>query len=292
MAPPIVILGCGYVGSRIARAALAEGRAVRVCGRSTGKLAPLGAAGAEVKFTDAAVPKHLTTALASMHGATVVYSIPPVTSLPPGNAMRAALQAAYGAGAGCFVYFSSSGLYGDTPDDESWIDEDTPLDVSDTAMANVRSDEAAIEQFGTDKLRWCILRLAPVYGPGGRGIRSKLRAGTYRILDEGQHVTSRVYVDDVVRVVAAVEARAQSGARYLVADDTPTTQREYATWLCERTGLPFPPSRAIHEQGKARAAHRNRKIRNARMTAELGITLAYPSFRDGEAAIEAEEAAG
>jgi len=41
-----------------------------------------------------------------------------------------------------------------------------------------------------------------------------------------------------------------------------------------------------------RILHRNRKIRNARMTAELGITLAYPSFRDGEAAIEAEEAAG
>ena len=38
----------------------------------------------------------------------------------------------------------------------------------------------------------------------------------------------------------------------------------------------------------ARAAHRNRKIRNAKLKAELGITLKYPSFREGEAAIEAE----
>ena len=69
---PLVILGCGYVGSRLARAALAAGRPVRVCGRSTGKLAPLGALGAEVKYVDAAIPKQLVTVMSGMAGATVV----------------------------------------------------------------------------------------------------------------------------------------------------------------------------------------------------------------------------
>jgi hypothetical protein len=50
----------------------------------------------------------------------------------------------------------------------------------------------------------------------------------------------------------------------------------------------MPPSRPIIETGAARVAHRNRKIRNAKMKAELGVTLQYPSFRDGEAAIESE----
>ena len=72
----LVILGCGYVGSRIARAALAEGRSVRVCSRSTGRLQPLGELGAEVKFVDASTPRTFTSVLASAHGATVVYSIP------------------------------------------------------------------------------------------------------------------------------------------------------------------------------------------------------------------------
>ena len=139
----LVILGCGYVGSRIARTALAEGRSVRVCSRSTGRLQPLGELGAEVKFVDASTPKSFTSVLASAHGATVVYSIPPITALPPGHAMRAALQAAYGGGAGCFVYFSSCGLYGDSPDDDTWVDENTPL-AADAAMQNVLSDEREI----------------------------------------------------------------------------------------------------------------------------------------------------
>lgn len=284
---PLIILGCGYVGARLARAALAEGRAVRVCARGTGRLAPLGELGAQVKYLDAGVPRQLGPVMSGLPGATVVYSIPPVASLPPGQAIRAALQAAYGAGAGCFVLFSSSGLYGSQPDDEVWIDEDTPVATDDPAMNNVKSDELEVERCSFERLRTVILRLAPVYGPG-RGLRERIRKGEFRLLDDGQHATSRIHVDDVARVVFAAEARAPRGARYLVADDEPTTQGEYTRWLCERLGLPLPPSRQIFEPGKPRVAHRNRRIRNTRLKQELGVELRYPSFRDGEAAIEAE----
>jgi len=287
---PIVILGCGYVGTRIARAALAEGRPVRACARSTGRLAPLGELGVQVKYLDGGVPKGFTAALNGMAGATVVYSIPPVTSLPPGQAMRAALQAAYGVGAGCFIYLSSAGLYGAQPDDDVWIDEDTPVAYDDPPMSNVRSDEDTILESGFPALRTVILRLAPVYGPG-RGVRQRLRRNEYRLLDEGQHAISRIHIDDVVRVVFAAEQHAPTHARYLVADDEPTTQGEYARWLCERMGLPLPPSRSMFQPGAPRAAHRNRRIRNDRLKRALGLELRYPSFREGEAAIEAEEAA-
>ena len=284
----LVILGCGYLGSRIARAALAEGRPVRVCARSTGRLAPLGALGAEVKFVDASMPKQLTLALASVPGATVIYAIPPVGGLPPGVAMRAALQAAYGGGATCFIYFSSSGLYGAAPDDDVGIDEDTPVVHDDAPMRNVFSDEEEIGRADFDRLRTVILRIAPVYG-GGRGVRVRMRKGDYRILDDGQHVTSRIHIDDLVRVVFAAEARAPRGARYLVADDEPTTQGDYARWLSEHLGLPMPASRALFEPGGTRVAHRNRRFRNAKMKADLGVTLAYPSYREGEAQIDLEE---
>ena len=285
---PLVILGCGYIGDRLARAALAAGRQVRVCARSTGRLAPLAALGAEVKYVDAGIPKQLPPILGGFHGATVVYSIPPVTALPPGMAMRAALQAAYGVGAGCFIHFSSSGLYGAGPDDEVWIDEDTPTTRDDPAMANVLTDEAAIENSGFDRLRTVILRLAPVYGPG-RGMRARLRKGEFRILDDGEHATSRIHVDDAVRVVFAAEERAPAKSRFLVADDEPTTQGDYARWLTDRMGLPMPPSKPMFEPGGARSTHRNRKIRNTLMKTTLGIELRYPSYREGEAAIEAEE---
>jgi nucleoside-diphosphate-sugar epimerase len=287
---PLIILGCGYVGSRLARAALADGRTVRVCARSTGRLTPLGALGAQVKYVDAGIPKQLGPALSSLAGATVVYSIPPVAALPPGQAIRAALQAAYGAGAACFVMFSSSGLYGSQPDDEVWIDEDTPIAHDDPAMNNVHSDELEVERCKFERLRTVTLRLAPVYGPG-RGLRERLRKREFRLLDDGQHATSRIHVDDVARVVFAAEARAPAGSRYLVADDEPTTQRQYTEWLCERMAIALPPSRQMFEPGAPRVAHRNRRIRNTRLKQELEIELRYPTFRDGEAAIEAELAA-
>jgi nucleoside-diphosphate-sugar epimerase len=284
---PLIILGCGYVGTRLARAVLADGRVVRVCGRSTGRLAPLGELGAQVKYVDAAVPKQLGPAISGLAGATVVYSIPPVTALPPGQAIRAALQTAYGAGAACFVHLSSAGLYGSQPDNDIWIDEDTPIAHDDPPMFNLQADEREVETCSYDRLRTVILRLAPVYGPG-RGMRERIRKGEYRILDDGQHVTSRIHVDDVVRIALAAEQRAPRGAHYLVADDEPTTQGQYAAWLSERMGVAMPRSRQIFEPGAPRVDHRNRRVRNDRMKRELGVELRYPSFREGEAAIEAE----
>lgn len=288
---PLIILGCGYIGTRLARAALAAGRHVRVCARSTGRLAPLGALGAEVKYVNAALPKQVNPILSGLPGATVVYSVPPVTELPPGHAMRAALQGAHAGGAGRFIYFSSSGLYGALPDDEAWIDEDTPLATDDPPMSGFGNDEGAIDACPFESMPTTILRMAPVYGPG-RGMRAQLRKGKYTLLEDGRHATSRIHIDDAVQVVFAAEERAGRRSRYLVADDEPTTQAEYASWLCERMGLPLPPSRQLYEPGSRRpSAHRNRRIRNARMKSELGVTLRYPSYREGELAIEAEEAA-
>jgi len=284
---PLIILGCGYVGTRLARAARAAGRTVRACARGTGRLGPLAGLGIEVKYLDAAIPKQLTAAVASLHGATVVYSIPPASSGPPGAAVRNALQAAYSVGAGAFIYLSSSGMYGAMPDDDVWIDEDSPLVHDDPPMQGVQTDELVISQNTFDKLRTVVLRLAPVYGPG-RGVRNRLAKGDYKILDEGQHAISRIHVDDVVKVVFAAEDRAPRGSLMLVADDEPTTQGEYAKWLSDRMGLPMPPSRSMYEPGAARVAHRNRKIRNTRLKTTLGLELTYPTFREGEAAIEAE----
>ena len=247
--------------------------------------------GAQVKYLDAAVPKQLSPVLSGLAGATIVYSIPPVTSLPPGQAIRAALQASYGAGAACFIHFSSAGLYGAQPDDEVWIDEDTPIARDDPPMQNVLSDEREVETCSFERLRTVTLRLAPVYGPG-RGLRARIRKGEYRVLDDGSHATSRIHVDDVVSVVFAAEDRAASGSRYLIGDDEPTTQGQYARWLSERMGLPMPPSRQMFEPGAPRIAHRNRRIRNAKLKRDLRIALRYPSYREGEAAIEAETANG
>lgn len=283
---PLIVLGCGYVGTHVAKLARAAGRTVRVAARGTGRLQPLQQLGIEVKFADIGIPKQLTAVFTSMHGATVLYSVPPASSGPPGSAVRNAMQAAYGIGANCFIYLSSSGMYGQLPDDDTWVDEDSPLAHDDPPMAGVQIDERVVSENQFDRLRAVVLRLAPVYGPK-RGVRERLRKGDYKILDEGQHATSRIHIDDVAKVIFAAEDKAPDRALLLVADDEPTTQGEYAKWLTDRMGLEMPPARSMYEPGASRVAHRNRKIRNARMKETLGIELTYPTYREGEAAIEA-----
>ena len=107
----------------------------------------------------------------------------------------------------------------------------------------------------------------------------------------GRPIPTPPNLDDFVRVVFAAEEKARNKSVYLVADDEPTTQLEYATWLCDHLGLPMPGKRALYEPGKPATNHRNRKFRNTRMKTELGIELLYPSFREGEKAIDAAEAA-
>ena len=134
------------------------------------------------------------------------------------------------------------------------------------------------------------LRLAPVYGPG-RGVRERLRKGEFRILDDGQHATSRIHVDDVVDVVFAAEERAPTQLalprRRRRADDAGRVRA-----LAVRAH--GPPAAAVAPDVRARRVARRApqsRVRNARLKHELGIELRYPSFREGEAAIEAELAA-
>lgn len=287
MASPLIVLGCGFIGSRVARAALARGRQVRVAARNVARLEPLRELGAEVKAFDASKLKMLGPTLHGLPHATVLYAVPPITEHSAGAVLARACEAALNAGARSFIYLSSAGLYGDMPDDD-WIDEEASAAHDDMAMAPYLTDESAVQSASFAGLRTCTLRLAAVYGPG-RGVRARLAKGDYKLLDGGKHWISRVHIDDLVRVVFAAEERAPQGALYLVADDRPTTQLEYAEWLCRRLGVPLPPSIASYAPGMRRQPHRGRRIRNEKLKRELDVTFQYPSYVEGEAAIEAEE---
>jgi uncharacterized cupin superfamily protein/nucleoside-diphosphate-sugar epimerase len=290
MAGTFIVLGCGFIGSRVARAALAAGRQVRVASRHAAKLEPLRLLGAEVRTFDAAKIRSFGPALEGASGATVLYAVPPVTEIPSGESLARATEAALHIGARSFIYLSSAGLYGDTPD-EDWVDEETTVVHDDPAMSSYHTDESAVESASFAGLRTCTLRLAAVYG-GGRGVRQRLRAGDYKLLDGGRHWISRIHIDDLVRIIFAAEERAPQGALYLVGDDRPTTQREYAEWLTKRLGLPMPPTVASYAPGMRRTPHRGRRIRNDKLKRELDVTLQYPSYVEGETQIDREESGG
>jgi len=282
------ILGCGYVGTRLARALLAEGgHRVRVCARNASRLEPLRAVGGEIYAMDAAKSRAFGPALYGLQSPVVVYSIPPLPNLPSGEALRRAGDAAAAAGATRFIYLSSTAVYGETPDGET-VDEETPVALSDAEAMTRIAEESAVDMARLSGLSTVVLRLAAIYGPG-RGVRERLKAGSYKLVDDGAHYFSRVHVDDLTAIVRAAAERAPSGAVYCVADDRPTTQREYADWLVARLGVAPPPSVPSLAPGAPRRGVRNRKVANARLKRELDYRFRYPSYVEGEQAIEAEE---
>src|SRR5207245_790447 len=96
--------------------------------------------------------------------------------------------------------------------------------LSDAEAMTRIAEESAVDMARISGLSTVVLRLAAIYGPG-RGVRERLKAGSYKLLDDGAHYFSRVHVDDLVAIVRAAAERAPGGAVYCVADDRPTTQR-------------------------------------------------------------------
>jgi nucleoside-diphosphate-sugar epimerase len=283
------ILGCGYVGTRLARRLLAEGHSVRAFSRHPEKLAPLAELGARVQTLDASKPRQFGPALYGSRSPVIVYSIPSLGNMPAGEPVRRACEAALTVGATRFIYLSSTAIYGPTPDAEI-VDEDSSLALYDGDAAPRVADESAVEGGRHSGLATVILRLAAVYGPG-RGVRERLKAGNYKLIDEGEHMFSRVHVDDVVGVIVSAADRAPNPAIYCVADDRPTTQKEYAEWLVARLGAATPPSVPSLAPGRPRRPVRNRAVSNARLKRELGYVFRFPTYVEGELAVEAEQGA-
>jgi len=295
--PPVVIIGCGYVGTRLAQSLLADGIVVRVCARRMPLLEPLRELGAEVHYLDGSRPHQFGPALGGLSRPIVVYSIPGVPDLPQGEAVRRAATAASRAGASAFIYLSSSAVYGrsELVFTGDWVDEESSVATSDADALMRLSDEAAVQSVAQSGLRTAVLRSGAIYGPaldafhGARGARQRLRNGQYKLWDGGRHYFSRIYIDDFVRIIRRAGEKAAPGSIYVVGDDHPCPQREYGEWLAEHLHLPAPPEADPTKSGGPRNVIRGRRLRNDKLKRELDITLLYPSYREGELAIDAAE---
>ncbi len=103
-----------------------------------------------------------------------------------------------------------------------------------------------------------------------------------------ESVVNLIHVDDAAAVVLAAESCARPPRTYLVSDGHPIQRRTYLSYLAEISGLSPPRFRDPAATAAAAAPRRrggNKRVRNTRMLAELGVKLAYPSYREGLAAI-------
>lgn len=271
----VTIVGCGYVGERIAKLVIGDGATVRATTRRPDRAKELANAGIEAHVVD---PKDVP-ALASVIAGTGVL----VSSVPPGadgDATPSIARAATDAEVGAFVYLGSTGVY---PAHAGNVDEESAVEERGRGAARLIAERSLRDIAARTGLRVTILRIAAIYGPG-RGIHARLRAGTYRVPGDGDNHVSRVHVDDLARIALAA-GRAQlldpSGAvrLYTVADEAPTTARAHADGVAAVLGLPPPQSMPLAEAPPTLRG--DRRVSSARLRRELGFTFRYPTWREG-----------
>ncbi|WP_255731399.1 SDR family oxidoreductase [Phaeobacter sp. B1627] len=185
-------------------------------------------------------------------------------------------------------YLSTTAVYGDHGG--GWVDETTPLTPSSPRGDWRARAEAAWQAIPGLPLH--IFRLAGIYGPG-RGPFAKLMSGKARRIVKPGQVFSRIHVEDIAQVLLASFDRPNQGAVYNVCDDEPAPPQDVLGYAAELLGLPVPAEVPFDEAGMSPMARsfygENKRVRNDRIKAELGVRLLYPEYRSGLKAVLAAE---
>ena len=188
-------------------------------------------------------------------------------------------------------YLSTTGVYGDTGG--AWVDESAPLTPTGTRGKRRLEAEGGWLALGEDHgLAAHVFRLAGIYGPGRNALAAVKRGTAKRIAKPGQ-VFSRIHVADIAQVLAASIARPRAGAIYNVCDDEPAPAADVVAHACALLGIAPPPLTPLEDADLSPMARSfyadSRRVSNDRIKTELGVTLRYPNYRAGLAALLAEE---
>lgn len=282
----LVIFGCGYVGSALADAALAQGARVTALTRNPEKAAALRARGIAVVEADLASGAwHAQIERADFVANTVSAAAP----TPEGyrasyvEGTRSILAWAARVPIGTLVYTSSTGVYpqggGGRVDETASTDGASPTGRVLIEAENLlrTADRAAIG-------RSFVLRCAGIYGPGRHYLLNALRAGQTRFAGEPGFRMNLIHRDDIVAaILACFGASAGIGSEvFNLSDGTPATRAELVGWLAGEIGAPEPQfDGAVTSARKGGEPTPDRIIVAEKIRRTLGWAPAYPDFRAG-----------
>ena len=279
-----LIIGCGYLGQRVAQEWLQAGDQVTVLTRSTERAAELTKIGLQALIGDLTDPETLptfpacdTVLYAVGYDRSSSHSIEEVYVQGLNNFLASTTD-----GFGRLIYISSTGVYGQN--DGSWVDESSPCEPTRPGGAACLAAESLLARHPLG-VRSTILRLAGIYGPGRIPRRAAIEAGEPVSANENGYV-NLIHVADAVEVILAVETCSDLPPILLVSDGQPVLRATYFQEIARLLGAPSPqftvPDPDSHQ---ARRATGDKRISNQRLQETLAVSLQYPSFREGLAAL-------
>ena len=188
-------------------------------------------------------------------------------------------------------YFSTVGVYGDAQG--GWVDEETQAKPgSERGKRRLAAERQWLGLARDAGKHAAVFRLPGIYGPGRCALDDVLDGTARSIIKPGQ-VFNRIHAEDIASAVIAAIKRPHPGRIYNVTDDEPGPPQDVVNFAAQLLERPQPPSMdfATAELSPilspmARSFYsENKRVANARMKAELGISLKYPNYREGLRAI-------
>ncbi|HEX7888334.1 MAG TPA: NAD-dependent epimerase/dehydratase family protein [Ramlibacter sp.] len=187
-----------------------------------------------------------------------------------------------------FVYASTSGVYGDCGGDRA---VEARAVAPRTPRAQRRADaERQVRFFArATGARASILRVPGIYAPDREGgtPRDRLLKGT-PVLAAGDDVyTNHIHADDLARTVVAALWRGRPLRTYNANDDTELKMGDYFDFAADLYGLPRPPrvARSTAQEQLPLVLlsfmGESRRLDNGRMKRELRVRLSHPTVASG-----------
>jgi nucleoside-diphosphate-sugar epimerase len=267
----VLVLGCGYAGVAVARRARARGLDVLAHARSDARVAALRNEGFAV-LQEAVLDETIS---ARVDERTHV-----VIAFPPDGSTDARIAPSL-AGAAAVSYVSSTGVYGAH---RGVVDDTTPLpDASGDGTTPGRGARIIAAEAVYRREGGTVLRCPGLYGRD-RGLHVRVLRGEHRIPGDGTRQLSRIHVEDLAQLILALVPASNAprlAETFVVGDLAPAPHIDVVRFVCETYGIPLPPFvplDSVHESLRA-----DRRVDASRALDRAGITLRYPSYREGMA---------
>lgn len=274
----LFVFGLGYSAQQLASRLMAAGWQVAGTVRSEAKAAALRARGIAAQVWPGEGPVDVPD------GAHWLITLPPgKEGCPAALGMQACNRMKQSV-----TYLSTTGVYGDMKG--GWVNEWSPVSPGSPRGAARVKAEGQWQALTGGRAR--LVRLPGIYGPG-RSAFDRLRDGTARrIVKEGQ-VFSRVHVDDIASGLEALMLRPEATGVFHLCDELPAPPQDVIAYAAELLGITPPPEIAFEDADLSPMAAsfyaECKRVSNARAKAALRWRPAYPTYREGLAAILASE---
>jgi len=279
----LLCFGLGYSAGYLAERMIAQGWTIS-CTTRTADAADRARSLGYTPMDIARLSESLPAALSTVTH--LLVSAPPDRDGDP-LLLRHASDLAASANLAWVGYLSTIGVYGDHGG--AWVDETTaPTPQTDRSRWRLEAENAWLALGRSHSARVEIFRLPGIYGPGRSAI-DNLRAGTARRIVKPGHVFNRIHVADIANTLAAAIATAARHDIYNVADDEPASSEDVLLYAAKLLQMAPPPALPISSAELSPRARRFyfecRRVSNQRIKRDLGVTHAYPTFREGLQAI-------